>query len=82
MTHNEMLGAIDRIMAQIEATIANDPNIPRKTGNLASSVKVRKVSDGYEIYVETGALTTSEWEKTPIKGEAPYAIEVENRTPF
>lgn len=82
MTHSEMLQKIDRIMSSIESTISSDPSLPRRTGNLASSVKIRKVSDGYEIYIDDGNMTTEEWEANPVFGVAPYAAELEEQKPY
>ena len=82
MTYMEMIQRLDQVMAVLQASIPSDPTLPKQTGNLASSVKIRKASYGFDIYMEVGSLTTSEWEEQPISGMAPYAVELNNYKPY
>lgn len=82
MTYNELLQTIDEIMVRLKSSIASDPNIPRITGNLANSIKIRQTDYGYEIYLDTGNKTTKEWEENPTKGTAPYGVDVEQKRPY
>lgn len=82
MTYAEVLQKIDEIMARIESSIVSNPEIPQDTGNLKRSIKVRKTSYGYDIYLDTGSMTTEEWEKNPVSGVAPYGVQLNNFKPY
>ena len=60
MTLDEMNKIIDRVMNNITGTVGNDANVPQNTGRLRSAIKVRRVADGYEIYIDTGSMTEEE----------------------
>lgn len=64
MTLDEMNKIVDRVMNNITGTVGDDANVPQKTGRLRSAIKVRRVADGYDIYIDTGSMTEEEWNET------------------
>ena len=83
MTLDEMNKIIDRVMNNITGTIGSDANVPQRSGRLRSAIKVRRVADGYQIYMDTGSMSEEEWDETGAAlGVAPYAARVEQMKPY
>jgi len=59
MTLEQMNRIVDKVMTDIAALTAQ-AEVPMRTGRLRAAIKVRNVGDGYEIYVDTGAMTEEE----------------------
>lgn len=82
MTYAEVLQKIDEVMIRIQSSIISNPDIPHDTGNLKRSIKIKKASYGYDIYLDTGNMTTKEWEENPVSGVAPYGVQLNEFKPY
>ena len=88
MTLEDMNSIVDRVMSSIMNGVGAQADVPSLSGRLRSAIKVRTVSDGYEVYIDDGGMTEEEWSETYNGinqgpwGVAPYAARVESRKPY
>lgn len=90
MSEEQVKQIVGQALMDIMPSIGWAGNVPYVTGRLHSSIKIQPISNGYDIIVDTGALSLEEWEELQRTGDtqnlpmgfAPYAGKVNSRNPY
>ena len=59
MNNEQIMSMVGTALASIVSNIGSIAGVPRDTGNLQASIKVRRAGDAYEVYID--------------EAQAPYA---------
>lgn len=68
MNNEELMSMVGAALASIVPTIGAFASVPIDTGNLRASIKLRRVGDAFEVYID--------------QDQAPYAASVELFKPY
>jgi hypothetical protein len=68
VNNEELMSMVGTALASIVSNLGTIAGVPRDTGNLHASIKLRNVGDAYEVYIDTD--------------QAPYAGSVNERSQY